>query len=203
MSPQSSERAFVIRFEPIHGARGRLRGRVEQVASGEAMRFRSSKELVAFMRRTLEERTVMKRAKEVIGAVAALLLAVGACIANAEERVAICHLPPGNPTNAHTIIVGRAAIDAHLGHGDQVGECANGCLLDPTLCDDGNACTSDPCDANGECGIVAVDCDDSDPCTDDGCDPASGCTYSPARIAWTTTSLTDVPTCGAASGGLP
>ena len=116
------------------------------------------------------------RTKFVGIAVAATL---GTGIANAEERIAICHLPPGNPTDAHTIIVGKAALDAHFGHGDEAGECPTGCQLDPTLCDDGNACTSDPCDANGECGTAAVDCDDSDFCTDDGCDPGSGCTYGP------------------------
>jgi hypothetical protein len=46
---RTTERAFVIQFEPIEGARSRLRGRVELVASGEATRFRSRKQLVGFM----------------------------------------------------------------------------------------------------------------------------------------------------------
>jgi hypothetical protein len=50
--PQT-ERAFVIQFEPVEGARRRLRGRVELVASGEAARFRSLKQLVEFMREIL------------------------------------------------------------------------------------------------------------------------------------------------------
>lgn len=36
----------------------------------------------------------------------------------------VCHIPPGNPANAHTISVGNAAVDAHLAHGDSLGICA-------------------------------------------------------------------------------
>lgn len=40
-----------------------------------------------------------------------------------EDHVTICHVPPGNPDNAHTIVVGAPAVDAHLAHGDFEGEC--------------------------------------------------------------------------------
>lgn len=40
--------------------------------------------------------------------------------------VIICHIPPGNPGNAHTITVGAAAVDAHLNHGDTLGACPPG-----------------------------------------------------------------------------
>ena len=40
-----------------------------------------------------------------------------------EDQVTICHIPPGNPDNAHTIVVGAPAVDAHLAHGDFEGEC--------------------------------------------------------------------------------
>jgi len=39
------------------------------------------------------------------------------------DKVAICHIPPGNPDNAHTITVSQSALAAHLGHGDYEGEC--------------------------------------------------------------------------------
>ena len=39
------------------------------------------------------------------------------------EKVTICHLPGGNPGNQHTITVGAPATDAHLAHGDVLGEC--------------------------------------------------------------------------------
>ena len=39
------------------------------------------------------------------------------------EEVCICHIPPGNPGNAHTICVGQAAVPAHLAHGDDPHPC--------------------------------------------------------------------------------
>lgn len=38
-------------------------------------------------------------------------------------KVTICHIPPGHPEGAHTIVVGAAAVDAHLAHGDTLGPC--------------------------------------------------------------------------------
>jgi len=38
-------------------------------------------------------------------------------------KVTICHIPPGNPGNAHTITVGASAVQAHLNHGDYLGPC--------------------------------------------------------------------------------
>ena len=35
----------------------------------------------------------------------------------------ICHIPPGNPANAHEITIGEPAIKAHLAHGDTLGDC--------------------------------------------------------------------------------
>ncbi|NRD51525.1 hypothetical protein HRD49_09785 [Corallococcus exiguus] len=37
--------------------------------------------------------------------------------------ITICHIPPGNPANAHSITVGVPAVAAHLRHGDTVGAC--------------------------------------------------------------------------------
>ena len=34
------------------------------------------------------------------------------------DKVTICHIPPGNPANLHEIVVGAAAVPAHLAHGD-------------------------------------------------------------------------------------
>lgn len=41
----------------------------------------------------------------------------------APPKVVICHIPPGNPANAHTIEVGASAVSAHLAHGDVLGAC--------------------------------------------------------------------------------
>lgn len=39
-------------------------------------------------------------------------------------KVAICHLPPGNPDNAQNLNVNENAVKAHLAHGDWIGACA-------------------------------------------------------------------------------
>jgi hypothetical protein len=43
----------------------------------------------------------------------------------ADGKCFVCHVPPGNPANAHTIHVGEAAVDAHLKHGDALGACGD------------------------------------------------------------------------------
>jgi hypothetical protein len=40
-----------------------------------------------------------------------------------EAKVDVCHVPPGNPDNAHTITISESALSAHLEHGDHVGAC--------------------------------------------------------------------------------
>ena len=43
--------------------------------------------------------------------------------ADDEDKVTICHIPPGNPKNRKTLSVGKSAVEAHLAHGDFVGSC--------------------------------------------------------------------------------
>jgi hypothetical protein len=38
-------------------------------------------------------------------------------------KITICHIPPGNPANVHTITISYNALDTHLAHGDYIGEC--------------------------------------------------------------------------------
>ena len=52
------------------------------------------------------------------------------------HKVYVCHIPPGNPANAHTIHISINAVPAHLAHGCSVGAC-DPCVLDPTLPDCG------------------------------------------------------------------
>ncbi len=54
-----------------------------------------------------------------------------------EPQVPICHIPPGNPDEEHTILVGASAVPAHLDHGDYLGECGEG------GCDEGSRCAGD------------------------------------------------------------
>jgi hypothetical protein len=39
------------------------------------------------------------------------------------HKVAVCHKPPGNPSNKHTIFIDASAVPAHLAHGDSLGFC--------------------------------------------------------------------------------
>jgi hypothetical protein len=41
------------------------------------------------------------------------------------DRITICHIPPGNPSERHTITIGSSALAAHLDHGDTVGACSD------------------------------------------------------------------------------
>jgi len=40
-----------------------------------------------------------------------------------DRKITICHNPPGNPSNAHTIIVSLSAWPAHKAHGDDRAQC--------------------------------------------------------------------------------
>jgi uncharacterized membrane protein YgcG len=47
-----------------------------------------------------------------------------ACDPADTHKTTICHIPPGNPANAHTLCVGTPSVPAHLDHGDFVGTCS-------------------------------------------------------------------------------
>jgi hypothetical protein len=45
-----------------------------------------------------------------------------------EKQVTICHRPPGDPGNCHTMTVGAKAAEKHVAqHGDTFGECPYAC----------------------------------------------------------------------------
>jgi len=79
------------------------------------------------------------------------------------KKVVICHIPPGNPANAHTIEVSENAVDAHMAHGDVLGPCPvdNG-DYDPTW-DPGDDTTTPPVEepapdeGSGDLGDVSND----------------------------------------------
>jgi hypothetical protein len=49
---------------------------------------------------------------------------IHACAAGNTKKTTICHIPPGNPANEHTICVGNAAVPAHVeNHHDTIGVC--------------------------------------------------------------------------------
>ncbi|MEM0519442.1 hypothetical protein [Aequorivita flava] len=42
---------------------------------------------------------------------------------DAGHKEYVCHIPPGNPENMHTIYISKNAVRAHLAHGCYVGFC--------------------------------------------------------------------------------
>lgn len=121
--------------------------------------------------------------------------------------VIICHVPPGEPGNAHTIEVDASAAEVHLSHGDFLGFCPGEECLSDSDCDDGNLCNgTETCDLVAGCQLgtplncndgnvcngaetcnsasgcqsgTALGCDDGNSCTDDSCHPATGCVTEP------------------------
>ena len=97
-------------------------------------------------------------------------------------KQSICHIPPGNPENFHTITVNDKAVAAHVAnHGDFVGSCQENC---EAVCSDGNACTIDVEADLDQCICAAeprapIDCSDGNTCTADSCDEFSGCVNDP------------------------
>ena len=86
------------------------------------------------------------------------------------QKVNICHVPPGNPSNAHTISVSQSAVPAHLAHGDTLGACE--CRVDAD-CTNDNLCDQDRC-ARGKCQHVALGCP-IQPCVENAvCVPETG-----------------------------
>ncbi len=111
-------------------------------------------------------------------AVTGLAAADGPCEEGPNGKVTICHVPPGNPNNAHTISVSTNAADAHLGHGDYCGPCESAMCADDADCGEGQICIDGECVPPGECQTDA-DCDDDDVCTTDVCAPGAGCLHVP------------------------
>jgi hypothetical protein len=69
----------------------------------------------------------MKKYLLMIGKVLGVVLLFAFTTYNKEvkmnDKVVVCHIPPGNPGNAHEIVVSTNAVQAHLNHGDSLGKC--------------------------------------------------------------------------------
>ena len=159
------------------------------------------------------------------GKLAMLLAAVAllCTVAAQKAKVEICHFPPGDPENFHTISVSENAVDAHLARGAILGSCDMNC---DSVCSDGDPCTIDY-DAQVGCETLGcypvprpqVDCNDGVDCTVDTCssldggclntpddancplgtcDPLSGCIVPtpPPTIIVATPPPTQTPACG-------
>ena len=51
-----------------------------------------------------------------------------------EKKIDVCHIPPGNPDNAHTINISDSAWPAHQMHGDYLGECGEDSASEVQYC---------------------------------------------------------------------
>jgi hypothetical protein len=60
----------------------------------------------------------MKTVSTILMAAGVLLL--GSAAMAGAPKVNVCHIPPGNPGNAHSISVAPSAVPAHLAHGDHL-----------------------------------------------------------------------------------
>lgn len=99
------------------------------------------------------------------------------------EKVQVCHVPAGNPSNRHTISVAPKAAEAHLANhtGDHLGKCPAACGS-AGACEDGDPCTIDGC-SDGFCDFSQpVDCDEGSVCTTNVCiSDQGGCVEIPAN----------------------
>ena len=77
----------------------------------------------------------------------------------AAPKVLVCHIPMGNPSNAHNICVAASAVAVHQAqHGDTIGGCQRAAVVEPVCLPLSGECT-----ANGDCcsdACVANECID-------------------------------------------
>jgi hypothetical protein len=106
----------------------------------------------------------VKRMSAVVKLVAALAITGSAVVyAGGGGKVDVCHIPPGNPANAHTINVSVNAVPAHLAHGDNLGACG----ATERCADIGGSCTeADQCFNGYTPG--SFDCSPSQVCCNQG-----------------------------------
>jgi hypothetical protein len=86
---------------------------------------------------------------------------VRACDPQDDKKTTICHLPPGNPANAHTLCIGNAAVAAHLkNHHDYLGACKMETPCPPPpAATDGGVCIADD-DSDDQRAVAACHLDD-------------------------------------------
>ena len=117
-----------------------------------------------------------KNAFSTILAISALLAMTFAILlistpANAgPSKVEVCHIPPDDPENFHTITVNQNALPAHIAHYDLGGACDGACAA---LCDDGDRCTYED---TGDCESTGCPVPEPVVCgPGQVCDPEVGC----------------------------
>jgi hypothetical protein len=83
---------------------------------------------------------------------------------SSEGKITICHVPPGNPENAHTITISLSAYEKHVEkHGDdEAPETEGDCTETDPTCDAGTTLCDEACVdgeiANGVCDYDLLWC---------------------------------------------
>jgi hypothetical protein len=62
------------------------------------------------------------RTRVLVGSLATALFLSSSALAT-QQQVLLCHVPPGDPEEAHEITVRQRVVHVHLEHGDLLGEC--------------------------------------------------------------------------------
>ena len=154
--------------------------------------------------RALAEGSISRRGALKLFAGSAIAALIPSRALAQSKMVTICHVPPGNPANAHTITVGEAAAQRHLEQhpGDTWGECQTSTTTTTSTttsttststttppppavqCDNAlNDCSTDPCICgtgttcvSGQC-VQAIQCDNAlNNCATDPCICGTGTT---------------------------
>ncbi len=86
----------------------------------------------------------MKRLMLLLGVMAFAVGIPTSHVLKGNNKVEICHIPPGNPCNAHVIEVSVNALDTHNGHCGVVDECT--------------VCENDQPNAAELCREISMDC---------------------------------------------
>ena len=79
-----------------------------------------------------------------------------------QEKVEICHVPPGNPANANIIEISGNAVAAHVAHGDNAPPDLSPCGDEPEPptpdpeCAAASCTTFIQCNAGGDCDPTGV-----------------------------------------------
>ncbi|HEX5042945.1 MAG TPA: hypothetical protein VFV75_08565 [Candidatus Polarisedimenticolaceae bacterium] len=76
------------------------------------------------------------------------------------------------------LVGGLLLLEGEDGNADGYGDVCQ-CLVNPEICDDQSACTTDSCYPQSGCVHDAVNGDDDNPCTLDSCDPEVGIVHEP------------------------
>jgi len=110
-----------------------------------------------------------------------------------DDKITICHIPPGDPNNPQTIEISEKALQTHIQkHGDTLGPCEALVCVPPTCtpsCGENGTCVADDvcvCDTGfyGDlCTIPSCtsneDCNDGNSCTLDACNDVGQCVAAP------------------------